>query len=102
MSRKIKLICEFNESANLEVEFKPDQWARVTHNQFRSWLGPRRINDKPYEGTVYYEGTNYPYTPGKDEKTRIVKVDEINDLSIVNKYKIRTLDMEPYAVRRSF
>ena len=102
MARIIKLICQFNTGAALEVEYKPDHWARVTHNQFRSWLGPRRIDDKPYEGTVYYEGTNYPYTPGKDEKTRIIKVDEINNLSIVNKYKIRTLDSEPYVVKRSF
>jgi hypothetical protein len=102
MARTIKLICQFNTGAALEVEYKSDHWARVTHNQFRSWLGPRRIDDKPYEGTVYYEGTNYPYTPGKDEKTRIIKVDEINNLSIVNKYKIRTLDSEPYVVKRSF
>lgn len=99
MARTIKLRYEFNTAAELEVEYKQDCWARVTPNHFRSWLGPRRINSQQYEGTVYYEGTNFPYTPGKDEKTRIVKVDELNDLSLINKYKIRTLDTEPYVVK---
>lgn len=101
MARTIKLKFEFNTAAELEVEYKPGNWARVTPNQFRSWLGPRRINSHPYEGTVYYEGTNFPYTPGKDEKTRTIKVDELNDLSLINKYKIRTLDTEPYVVKGS-
>jgi hypothetical protein len=99
MARTIKLRYEFNTAAELEVEYKPDNWARVTPNHFRSYLGPRRINSNPYEGTVYYEGTNFPYTPKTNETNRIIKVDELNDLSLINKYKIRTLDTEPYVIK---
>ena len=102
MSRNIKLKYNFNTAGCLEVEYKPGAWSRVTPNSFRSWLGPRRIDFEPYDGPVYYEGTNFPYTPLKNDKNRTIKVEELNDLSLINRYKIRVLEMEPYVVRRQF
>lgn len=102
MSRSLKLRYDFNTADCVEIEFKPTQWTRVTPREFRSWLGPRRINSNPYKGPVYYEGTNFRYKPLKDDKNRIIRIDELNDLKLINKYKVRTLDMEPYVVKRQY
>lgn len=78
MSRKIKMIYDFNDAACLEVEYKQDKWARVTSNTFRSTTGRRRIDGVEYIGPVYYEGSNKKYTPRKDEKSRVVGIEELN------------------------
>lgn len=78
MSRKIKLIYPFNDAACLEVEYRPDKWARVTAHSFRSSAGNRRINGVPYKGPIYYEGTNYKYLKVKDESFRLVSAKELS------------------------
>lgn len=99
MARTIKLRYDFNTANLLEVEYKPGSWTRVTPNEFRSRLGNRRIEGKLYTGPVYYENTNFVYEPVEGDQSRTIKVTELNDLSLVNKYKIRTLDMEPYVLK---
>lgn len=70
----IKLQYPFNTSAVLEILTSYGKWHRVTANEFRSFDGPRRINDyitieesrnitgnretKEYNGPLYYYGTN--------------------------------------------
>lgn len=79
MSRQLKLQYPFNDAGNLEVEFRPGQWARVTCNHFRSCTGNRRINGEPYNGPIYYEGTNTRYAKKKGEPFRLVNVEELNN-----------------------
>lgn len=59
---KVSLKFDFNESACLEVEYKPGNWTRVTANEFRSYNKPRRIligeKYKEYNGPIYLFGTN--------------------------------------------
>lgn len=79
MSRSIKLKCDFNDAATLEVEYRPDTWARVTYYQFRSCTGNRRIDGVLYNGPIYYEGTNHRYLKKRNEAFRLVGVEELND-----------------------
>ena len=58
MSKSIKIIYEFNSSANLEVQISSGTWCRVTPSDFRSSGFPRRINGEPYSGNIYYKRTN--------------------------------------------
>lgn len=88
MSRKIKLDYPFNDAACLEVEYKPNQWARVTAHSFRSSAGNRRINGNSYNGPVYYEGTNYRYRKVKNEPFRLVSAKELS-IKIRSKNTIR-------------
>lgn len=92
MSRKIKLINNFNEAAVLEIEFAPNKWARVTTNHFRSFTGSRRINGEEYTGPVFYEGTNYKYKLKKQDNARIVGVEELNN-KLRKKLQPKKLDM---------
>lgn len=78
MSKKLKLEYPFNDAACLEVEYKPNKWARVTPNHFRSSTGNRRIDNTAYNGPVYYEGTNHRYLKKKGEQFRLVGVEELN------------------------
>jgi hypothetical protein len=93
--RRIKLICDFNTADCLEVEYRPNCWARVTHNHFRSFTGTRRINNVLYKGPIYYEGTNNRYKKAKDDKMRIVNVEELNT-------KLRRKQEPVYEVMRSY
>ncbi len=95
MSKKIKLEYPFNDAACLEVEFRPNTWARVTANHFRSSTGNRRINEVIYNGPVYYEGTNRKYTKKKNEPFRIVNVEELN-------LKIRKKQKPVYEIMRTY
>ena len=52
-----KLNYDFNQAANLEVQIN-DVWYRVTPREFRSFSGPRRINEAQYIGPTYLFGTN--------------------------------------------
>lgn len=81
MSRKIRPIFNFDDSALLEVEYASGKWARVTANHFRSWVGSRRINGIEYKGPVYYEGTNSKYEVSTSDKSRVVSVVELNKRS---------------------
>lgn len=58
MANPVKLIYEFNSSANLEVQISSGTWCRVTSCDFRSSGFPRRINGEPYSGNIYYKRTN--------------------------------------------
>lgn len=78
MSRQIRLLYPFNDVEELEVEYRPGKWARVTANEFRSIVGNRRVGGKEYDGPVFYSGTNHRYSKKKDESFRIVRVDELN------------------------
>ena len=54
-----KMRYDFQTASNLEV-FLPikKDWYRVTSRQFRSWSGPRRINEVEYSGPLYLFETN--------------------------------------------
>jgi hypothetical protein len=92
MSRQLKLDYPFNDAGCLEVEFRPNTWARVTANHFRSATGNRRINGEPYHGPVYYEGTNNKYLKKKNESFRLVGIEELNA-------KKRKIKVEPEVIR---
>ena len=53
-----KLKYDFNTAANLEVQLENGNWYRTTCCDFRSFYGPRRINEELYEGNIYYKQTN--------------------------------------------
>ena len=93
MSRNLKLKYPFNTAANLEIEYVPNRWARVTCNQFRCFLGPRRINKEHYEGPVFYERTNFIYTPKEDDVVRHISVEELNDEAKIAKYKLKRVEV---------
>ena len=58
MTKNVKIKYDFDTSANLEVQLKNGEWYRVTSCDFRSFYGPRRINEELYEGNIYYKQTN--------------------------------------------
>lgn len=101
MARPLKLLYEFNTAANLEVEYKPSQWARVTANWFRSFVGGRRVDGTPYNGPVYYEGTNLEYKVTEKVQSRIVSVEELNDQRLTDRYAVKKVKLLPGVVRRS-
>jgi len=101
MSRATKLQYNFNTAANLEVEFKPDQWARVTPTWFRSFVGARRIDGQSYKGPVYYEGSNYKYKVKKDDKVRLLSIEEHNDKRVVDRLAVKTVKLLRCVPRRS-
>lgn len=101
MSRVIKLEYDFNTAANLEVEYKPGCWARVTPTWFRSFIGPRRINEQPYTGPVYYEGSNYRYRKKKNDKVRLLSIEEHNDKRVVDRLSLKPIKMLRGVPRRS-
>lgn len=47
---------QFNKAAKLEV--KVHNWVEVSPEIFRSWSGPRKIDDQEYTGPVYLYLTN--------------------------------------------
>ena len=49
---------DFDTSNNLEIKLKSGVWYRVTSRDFRSYNGPRRINNEMYNGPLYLHGTN--------------------------------------------
>lgn len=49
---------DFDTSNNLEIKLKSGTWYRVTSRDFRSFNGPRRINNEPYNGPLYLHGNN--------------------------------------------
>lgn len=78
MNRSLKMHYPFNDAALLEVEYAPGKWARVTGNHFRSYTGNRRINGDPYNGPIYYQGTNTRYKKKANDVIRIVSIEELN------------------------
>ncbi len=85
MHSKLKIRYDFNDAAVLEVEYAPNKRARVTCNHFRSYTGPRFINGEPYNGPIYYEGTNNKYKLKKNDTVRIVPITELNGRRAVKK-----------------
>lgn len=49
---------DFNPIAKLEVETRKDSWCETSFYMFRSWSGNRRINGTPFNGNVYFLGSN--------------------------------------------
>lgn len=70
-----KLKYDFNQAANLEVQIN-DVWYRVTPRDFRSFNGPRRIEETPYQGPVYLFGTNQIIT--EHNKTGTIFVNDVD------------------------
>ena len=68
--KKIITKDENKPSGKLEIETYPGHWIKVDWYYFRSWAGNRRVNGKPYTGTVYSLGTK--------EKFRDANPDLIN------------------------
>ena len=95
MPRLLKLEHPFNTAANLEVEYLPGVWNRVTANWFRSFVGQRRIDNQPYKGPVYYEGTNIRYRKVKSDRARILSIEELNDKRLVERYRIKVITPLP-------
>lgn len=93
MSRSLKLKYLFNTAANLEVEFLPGKWARVTCDRFRCFLGNRRINNEPYEGPVFYERTNYKYAPKENDETRFINIEELNDETKIERFRLKRVEI---------
>jgi hypothetical protein len=58
MAKKTKLKYDFNTTSNLEIQIPSGTWCRVTSSDFRSSGHPRRINNEPYDGLIYYKDTN--------------------------------------------
>ena len=54
-----ELVYNFDAALVCEVGLN-GEWYRVTPRQFRSWDGPRRINEEDYNGPLYYFKTNIP------------------------------------------
>lgn len=94
MSRKIKLYYPFDTTHFLEVEHAPDKWARVTANHFRSFLGARRINGESFIGPFYYEGTNTMYEPKEDDQTRLISIEELNNVKLRDRLRLTVLEVE--------
>lgn len=63
----VKLKYPFNTALSLEVNFKDNEWVRVTPNEFRSFGGNRRILNisqknsfyEIYKGPVFSFNTNH-------------------------------------------
>jgi len=91
MSRLLKLEHPFNTASNLEIEYLPGVWNRVTANWFRSFVGQRRIDNQPYRGPVFYEGTNIQYNITKSDRARILSIEELNDKKLVERYRIKRI-----------
>ena len=77
-----KLIYEFDTALELEVQMK-ETWYRVTARDFRSFNGPRRISKMPYEGKLYFFGTNTVVE--NPTKQGLLYVDDINPRDELNK-----------------
>lgn len=88
MHSKLKIKYDFSDSAVLEVEYAPGKKARVTANHFRSFTGPRFTNGEPYNGPIYYEGTNNRYKLKKDDTVRIVSIVELNGKKATKKVEL--------------
>lgn len=91
MHSKLKIKYDFNDAAVLEVEYAPGKKARVTANHFRSYTGPRFINNQPYTGPIYYEGTNNKYKLKKQDNVRIVSITELNGKKAVKRIDMITI-----------
>ncbi len=50
----LKLRCDFDPEAQLEIMGELGHWVIVSPEVFRSWSGHRRINGQQYEGHVYF------------------------------------------------
>jgi hypothetical protein len=68
MSRRGKLKYDFDTTSVLEVCID-NKWFRVTSITFRSFGGPRRINNLEYNGNVYEYQTNTVYKGEPQSKT---------------------------------
>ncbi len=51
-----KLLFDFNIRAHLEIWVH--YWMKADPKIFRSWQGPRRVDGRDYQGSVYYYLTN--------------------------------------------
>lgn len=91
--RKIDLVYPFVESANLEVEYQPKKWARVTPNHFRCFTGRRRVDGDLYYGPVFYERTNIEYIRKPKDVRRIVGIQELNNKKQREKAQLKILDV---------
>tara|TARA_R110002153_G_scaffold3359_1_gene16364 strand:- start:43 stop:333 length:291 start_codon:yes stop_codon:yes gene_type:complete len=80
-----KVRYDFETASNLEI-FLPQSkfgWYRVTSSMFRSWTGPRRINEVNYSGPVYLFGTNKRVNRTTSDKNKIMGYNNShNDLAV--------------------
>lgn len=98
MSRTIKQKYDFPTQLCLEVSQNNIDWYRVTCDTFRAFKGPRRIQGEPYNGKVYYKGTNYIFT-GKVRKPRVIEITELN--AEVKKKHIQQVKVANTALKRN-
>ena len=52
------LVINFDPTAKLEIQIRPNTWCETSAEFFRSWGGARRINGKPFVSRVFYLHTN--------------------------------------------
>ena len=77
-SRGHKLKYDFPRQLCLEISYDNIEWSRVTCETFRAFKGARRVQGEPYEGKVYYKGTNYIHK-GRVKAPRVIQITELND-----------------------
>lgn len=77
-SRGHKLKYDFPRQLCLEISYDNIEWSRVTCETFRAFKGARRVQGEPYEGRVYYKGTNYVHR-GRVKAPRVILITELND-----------------------
>ena len=61
MKNKIKLEYNFNKKAKLEIKTLTrtvDEWRIVSPDIFRSWIGPRRVDEKIFKDKSFIYLTN--------------------------------------------
>ena len=92
-SRGHKLKYDFPRQLCLEISYDNIEWSRVTCETFRAFKGARRVQGEPYEGKVYYKGTNYIHK-GRVKAPRVIQITELND-------KVKKRHRQEAAVARS-
>ncbi len=77
---KTKLKYPFKEGL-FEIQTQNGKWCQTTRISFRSYDGPRRINNVEYNGPIFVYGTNYQFTRRNDFQvvySQELKFDKVN------------------------
>ena len=80
------LVYFFDVYKHLEVKNESNgDWVQVTCATFRSYAGDRCVAGEPYDGPIFYHGTNYLYEGHLTGK--IVSLEEGEDVRNLRKVK---------------
>ena len=78
---------DFDTSNNLEIKLGSGVWYRVTSRDFRSFNGPRRINNVPYSGPLYLHGTNEIVEPSEYPSLKFAGYDYRAEMTESEKFR---------------